>query len=58
MLNDASGFKKVYLAIGTTDLRKGIDGLAAIAYSAKSAHPFRKNGAPFRLKLSSAQLVD
>lgn len=30
MLNDASGFKKVYLAIGTTDLRKGIDGLAAI----------------------------
>ena len=28
------------------------------AYSAKSAHPFRKNGAPFRLKLSSAQLVN
>ena len=25
------------------------------AYSARTAHPFRKNGAPFRLKLSSAQ---
>ena len=31
--------------------------LAYIAYSAKSAHPFRRNGAPFRLKLSNAQLV-
>lgn len=28
------------------------------AYSAKSAHPFRRNGAPFRLKLSNAQLVN
>ena len=28
------------------------------AYSAKSAHPFRKNGAPFRLKLSTTQLVN
>lgn len=26
------------------------------AYSAKSAHPFQRNGAPFRLKLSKAQL--
>ena len=32
MLNDAdaSGFKKVYLAMGFTDLRRGNDGLAAI----------------------------
>ena len=30
MLNDAdaSAFKKVYLAMGFTDLRRGIDGLA------------------------------
>ena len=28
MLNDGSGFKKVYLATGFTDLRKGIDGFA------------------------------
>ncbi len=32
MLNtaDASGFKKVYLAMGFTDFRRGIDGLAII----------------------------
>ena len=24
MLKDANGFKKIYLAVGTTDLRKGI----------------------------------
>lgn len=27
---DASGFKKVYLAMGFTDFRRGIDGLAII----------------------------
>ena len=30
MLNDGSEFKKVYLATGFTDLRRGIDGLARI----------------------------
>lgn len=30
MLNDAPGFSKVFLAVGYTDLRRGIDGLATI----------------------------
>ena len=30
MLNNGTGFKKVYLATGFTDLRRGIDGLARI----------------------------
>ena len=32
--------------------------IAVAAYSARTAHPFRRNGAPFRFKLSKAQLVD
>ena len=30
MLRDAAGFKKIYIAAGRTDLRKGIEGLAAV----------------------------
>lgn len=29
-----------------------------VAYSVRTAHPFRRNGAPFRFKLSKAQQVD
>ena len=43
MLNDAAGFKKVYLAIGTTDLRKGIEGLAAIVKFQFNLDPYDKN---------------
>lgn len=43
MLNDASGFKKVYLAVETTDLRKGIEGLAAIIKFQFNLDPYEKN---------------
>ena len=45
MLNDAdaSSFKKVYLAMGFTDLRRGIDGLAAIVRFQFELDPYDKN---------------
>ena len=45
MLNDtdASGFKKVYLAMGFTDLRCGIDGLATIVRFQFKLDPYDKN---------------
>jgi transposase len=43
MLNDGSGFKKIYLATGYTDLRRGIDGLAAIIRFQFSLDPYDRN---------------
>lgn len=43
MLNDASGFEKVYIACGRTDLRRGIDGLASIVKYNFKMDPFQKN---------------
>ena len=40
MLRDASGFRHVYCAIGKTDLRKGIDGLAALIYAQFHLDPY------------------
>ena len=42
MLNNArvSQFKKIYLAPGFTDLRRGIDGLAAIVRFQFSLNPY------------------
>lgn len=43
MFNDASGFKKIYLATGNTDLRRGIDGLASIVKFNFHLDPFQKD---------------
>lgn len=43
MLSDGTGFKKVYIATGFTDLRKGIDGLARIIRFQFNLDPYDKN---------------
>lgn len=43
MLNDGTGFKKVYLATGFTDLRRGIDGLARVIRFQFQLDPYDKN---------------
>ena len=43
MLNNATGYKKIYIACGYTDLRQGIDGLAATIRQTLEIDPFQKN---------------
>ncbi len=43
MMQMLSGFKKVYLAMGFTDLRRGIDGLATIVRFQFKLDPYDKN---------------
>ena len=43
MLNDTTGFEKIYIACGRTDLRQGIDGLASIIKYNFKLDPFQKN---------------
>ena len=43
MLNDASGFKKIYIATGFTDLRRGIEGLSAVIKFQFHLDPFQKD---------------
>ena len=43
MLNNASGFRKVYIAAGYTDLRRGIDGLASIVKFNFQLDPYEKD---------------
>ncbi|WES34944.1 IS66 family insertion sequence element accessory protein TnpB [Ruminiclostridium papyrosolvens DSM 2782] len=41
MFNDATGFDQIYIACGYTDLRCGIDGLAAIVQNEFKLNPFQ-----------------
>lgn len=43
MLKEGNGFKKVYIAAGFTDLRRGIDGLARIIRFQFKLDPYDKN---------------
>jgi transposase len=43
ILNDATGLKKIYLAAGYTDLRRGIDGLATMIRFRFQLDPYDKN---------------
>ena len=43
MLNDGHGFKKVFIATGYTDLRRGMEGLAAIIRFLFELDPYDKN---------------
>ncbi len=43
MLNEGTGFRKVYIAPGFTDLRRGIDGLAAVIRFQFKLDPFEKD---------------
>jgi len=41
MFNDATGFDRIFIACGYTDLRRGIDGLARIVESEFCLDPFQ-----------------
>ena len=43
MLKDATGFKKIFIATGKTDLRRGIDGLAAMIKYEFNLEPCDRN---------------
>ena len=43
MLAEAGGVKKIIIACGRTDLRKGIDGLAQLIGTKYDLNPFEKD---------------
>lgn len=51
-------FAEMYKVSANELLYGFADEFPEIAYSARTAHPFQRNGAPFRFKLSKAQQVD
>lgn len=42
MLRDATGFSHIYVVTGRTDMRRGIDGLAAIIQTQLGLDPFQE----------------
>ena len=50
MLNDLTGFKHIYIACGYTDLRRGIDGLAATVKHEFQLDPTDEGRRPDRIK--------
>ena len=59
MLNDAavSQFKKIYLAPGYTDLRRGIDGLASSVRFQFELDPYDKNAEIKKVQNISCQWI-
>ena len=43
MFNDAAGFKRIFLKVGYTDLRKGIPGLTAMIRESFGCDSYEKN---------------
>lgn len=43
MLAEAAGIKKIYIACGYTDLRRGIDGLAQLVGTVFNLNPYEKD---------------
>ena len=55
MLEDAGGIRRVMLACGFVDLRKGIDGLAQVIGSQYNMNPLNKE--PFFCSVEGVQTV-
>ena len=43
MLAEAAGIQRIFIAVGYTDLRKGIDGLAQLVGTKFNLNPFQKD---------------
>lgn len=57
MLNNATGFGRIYIACGYTDLCQGIDDLSAVIRRQLGGDPFQKN-VLFRLSALNSTSLD